>query len=360
MTESWWTDAEEDPTHEAAAEWFAKLQRADISGEDLLDFQRWLAADPRNAEAFGRLEDVAGMLRDVPRPMSHVSSIRSGSSYDGLQSISEWQRRKASLRRFAVAASVACAAVAAVTWGVWTLRGAGQAGDIVQTQVGENRSVDLPDGSRITLGGGSSLTTSFSSTGRDIQLTRGEALFVVAKDKLRPFRVQAGNTTVTAIGTQFNVRRREARVDVAVVEGEVLVEPSAPTPSAERIERADSNVSAPNNPRLAEVRITAGEKAVVGDAGIQSTSHFGATDAPIAWQSGRLVFESERLGDVIEDVNRYSRKQLLISDSSIGELMFTGTVVNGNVDAWVASIEEVFSLDAVEEGDRIVLRYRAR
>jgi len=63
----------------------------------------------------------------------------------------------------------------------------------------------------------------FSQAARNVHLIRGEALFVVERDSARPFTVTAGDTTVRALGTQFNVRRRAEGADVAVVEGAVQV-----------------------------------------------------------------------------------------------------------------------------------------
>jgi transmembrane sensor len=348
MTDSWWGDAEHDPTHEAAADWFARLQRDDISADDLVAWQRWLAADERNAEAFSRLEDLCAMLRDVPRPVVRVASSAERPAYNGAEAITDWQARRGSRRSFALAASLLLAGLLAATWGAWKLHDAAVSpSQVIETRVGENRTVQLADGSRVTLGGSTSLLASFAPTSRSIELTRGEALFQVAKDRSRPFRVQAGSATVTAVGTEFNVRRRETRVDVAVVEGEVVVE-SAPEPLA------DAGTARPER----EIRVAAGEKTVVGNDGVQATSHFTESDAPIAWRSGRLVFENEPLREVVEDVNRYSRKRLAVEDESVGNLRFTGTVVNGNVDGWIASIEDVFSLEAVQEPDRVVLKHR--
>ena len=68
----------------------------------------------------------------------------------------------------------------------------------VATAVGENRTVPLPDGSRITVGGYSRVEVSFSDSERRVELARGEALFKVAKDPTRPFVVHAGRARVVA------------------------------------------------------------------------------------------------------------------------------------------------------------------
>ena len=64
----------------------------------------------------------------------------------------------------------------------------------------------LPDGSKVWLNSESSIRypVSFSNKERKVFVT-GETFFEVAKDKTKPFRVVAGDVTVEALGTQFNV-----------------------------------------------------------------------------------------------------------------------------------------------------------
>src|SRR5260370_1274200 len=60
-----------------------------------------------------------------------------------------------------------------------------------------------------------------------VRLTRGEAHLAVAKDSSRPFIVTAGGVSVRAVGTAFNVRRVEQRVEVFVTEGKVRIDSAA-------------------------------------------------------------------------------------------------------------------------------------
>src|SRR6185312_14687788 len=97
------------------------------------------------------------------------------------------------------------------------------------THVGELQHVTLEDGSIISLNTDSEVRVRYSSRYRHVDLTRGEALFKVAKNKEKPFDVEAGSTTVRAVGTSFSVRLHEAgtneRVDVVVSEGRIAINP---------------------------------------------------------------------------------------------------------------------------------------
>jgi len=57
------------------------------------------------------------------------------------------------------------------------------------TAIGEQRAVELEDGSIVHLNAHSRLAVDLSTKFRDIQLAEGEALFKVAHDSARPFRV---------------------------------------------------------------------------------------------------------------------------------------------------------------------------
>src|SRR5262249_13837131 len=75
------------------------------------------------------------------------------------------------------------------------------------TSVGEQRPFDLPDGSVVYLNTHSKIALHFSRHEREIRLLDGEALFKVARDTSRPFRVRTDDAVIQALGTEFNVRR---------------------------------------------------------------------------------------------------------------------------------------------------------
>jgi transmembrane sensor len=93
-----------------------------------------------------------------------------------------------------------------------------------QTNVGEQRVLSLADGSVIHLNTDTLVSIDFSDTHRDVHLLRGEAHFDVAHDEKRPFIVKAGDNTVTAVGTAFNVQiTHPHQLELLVTDGKVLV-----------------------------------------------------------------------------------------------------------------------------------------
>lgn len=235
-------------------------------------WQDWLAADPLHPRAWAKARrtwDVAGAA--VPRRA--VSPL--------------WR-----------SAGVAMAASVLLAVGVLF---AGGTGDL-RAASGETREAVLEDGSRVVLDAGSALELAFAEGARDVTLRRGEAYFQVARDTERPFRVHAGEVTVTVLGTAFDVRLGAHEVEVAVEHGSVQVD------FANR----------------EGVRLSPGQAVSVTRAnGAMTPSVVDRGDVGV-WRDGKLVVENASLSQVAEVLERHYRGRLFIADSVLAGKRVTG------------------------------------
>jgi transmembrane sensor len=338
------TDIDRDPVHLAAADWLVRLQSTDVSIEDTLAWQAWLNENPTNARAFARIEEISQVLRDVPAPSAVSPRQFAHDRYDASVPIKEWNQPHA--RRPWTAIAVAAAlAILTLTFAFWKTA---PPANTFATAIGENRNVTLSDGSTITLGGNTQIEVALSEKERDIELTKGEALFVVAKDASRPFKVHAGDATIVAVGTVFNVERDSDRSVVSVTEGRVVVEPVT--------HFLPVFVLHEFKPKLRSVHLNVGQQTTAGSAGIEEPTKM--EDPATGWQIGHLAFHLQPLRYVLEDVNRYARKPIVLASDHAGSLVITGTVERENIPGWVKSLERAFDLQATEEADQIILRER--
>jgi transmembrane sensor len=94
------------------------------------------------------------------------------------------------------------------------------------TPRGGQYQLTLPDGSQVWLNAESSITypTAFASNERKVSIT-GEAYFEVAKNKVKPFRVDIGTATIEVLGTKFNVNtyKEEPIKNATLLEGSVRI-----------------------------------------------------------------------------------------------------------------------------------------
>jgi transmembrane sensor len=198
-------------------------------------------------------------------------------------------------------AAVAASAVGAIGLGLMTRA------TTYDTRIGETRVVTLEDGSIVTLNTASRIRVAFTDARRTITLEEGEALFDVAKNPARPFFVEAGGTSVRAVGTSFAVKRlSDAPVEVLVREG--IVEVRQPAAAG-------------------AVRMTANMRMVAGNAAtIARPVEIAQTevDRETAWRTGRIAFEGEPLAQAAAAFGRYSDTRIIIEDPAIGREEITG------------------------------------
>jgi transmembrane sensor len=188
-----------------------------------------------------------------------------------------------------------------------------------------------------------------SGTEREIELSRGEAFFEVAKDSKRPFVVNAGKKRVIAVGTQFSVLRDGDEIRVVVSEGTVRIEdrPGIASRQALPLTQAGSADA---------VLLSAGSVAHAGSAGILVQKETDSkTQEQLSWRTGVLTFRDQTLGEAATEFNRYNERQIVITDPRVANLKIEGNFRATNVDAFVRLIESGFPVRATDDHSQILL-----
>lgn len=229
------------------------------------------------------------------------------------------------------------AAVALIAGAVWLERSTDA--QVYASEVGEVRRIDLSDGSKLTLNTNTQTKVRFREEERDIALVRGEALFNVAHDASRPFIVRAKDVQVRAIGTAFNVRVDDARVDVVVTEGVVEVTRSG---SNSRIQRITANHRVVIASRESRLDIEPIDVAVV--------------KRQLAWREGMVAFAGEPLSVAVDEINRYSRQTLYVDDPVLAARPIVGIFRAGDAEGFASAAAATFGAEVVRSESGIHLR----
>jgi transmembrane sensor len=191
------------------------------------------------------------------------------------------------------------------------------------TVTGEQKWIQLADGSSVELNSRSRIRVRFSEHQRDVDLLEGQALFHVAKDPSRPFVVYGGSVRVRAVGTQFDVYRKAADVTVTVVEGRVAV---LPTQRGELAAAQSSTEGAPGSRDATAanaITLVAGEQVTVSPS-VPAQPVRANVNIATAWTQHELVFDSTPLPDVAREFNRYNLRQLVVDDTELKDFHVTG------------------------------------
>lgn len=340
---------------EQAAAWRARL--ADASDPPSEAFSSWLAQDPRNREAWRAVQapwDVLGQHAAAPG----VIALRRAALAHAHNAVRGNLFRPRGLRRPVTLAAAVAGVLAAGAFLFWSQ----YRPQILRTGFGERRIVTLSDGSQITLDSRSEVAVRYTADARALTLVRGQAQFDVAHDILRPFAVTAAGHKVVATGTAFDVDLLGPRLLVTLLKGHVVVLPQAaasipwipnasPTGAGSATAAgAESRLSSTAGNATDRIYLDPGEQLVLSSGGAPQVSRVDI-ERVTAWESGEVVFENEPLASVIQRMNRYGPRQIIIGDDRTGNLRISGVFHEGDVDGFVSTIAAYLSVTAHERPD---------
>lgn len=305
---------------QAAAQWWTRLREADPSEATIAQWLAWMDEDERHVQAF---EDVSRLAQRLGRLDVHARE----------DVVVEFARPVGRRVRWPVWAGAVAASLLVAVLGAGLLdRAYRPKPEPYASEVGQNRDLALPDGTRIALGGATAIVARYADDLRKVELREGEAFFTVTHER-RPFEVSAGPVRILDLGTAFNVRRTGDLVAVAVTEGRVRVTP-------------------PGGQGALEAGV--GQQVLYDPAAGLRLGPIAVEDAT-AWRGRRLEFVNEPLSVVVANINRYSRRPVQIADPRVGALTFTGTVRVDAIDRWVEALPRVFPVQVSAFGDHVVL-----
>ena len=313
---------------EEAATWLVEFRTGAPDTASRERFAAWLRASPEHVRAYLALasvwEDAAGLrerdldaLIDLARGEegnvvaleARVPSAPEDASDESatVPSAAAADSRRPR-RRFVWAAAAALAAALGLASLLYLNRD-----PTYSTQLGEQRTLELADGSTVELNARSRIRVHFALHERRVTLLEGQALFSVMHNAARPFIVVSGETRVEDVGTQFAVAREASSTVVTVIEGRVAV--------------VHEGLGSPGGGSAAvapAVLVSAGEQVSVA-AGVVARPHRANVAAATAWTQQQLVFESTPLSEAADAFNRFNARQLHVAGPALADFHVSGT-----------------------------------
>lgn len=355
-----------------AGVWLARLERG-LSEQERLEVDSWLAQDTAHGEALMELASIwddMGMLEEL----SDLFPLQSKELQPAKEPINEANPKSGWLDWAAPKPLLyACSGILVVFISALFLLQSDATGNLLnqrlyisqlfdsgsgvepgvtemgtatvtaryETAIGEQSTVNLPDGSTVTLNTGTRIEVRYTPLERGIVLETGEGYFEVAKDADRPFRVHVDKNVVQAVGTAFNVDySRFANLEVTVTEGTVkLVSP----PKIKQILSGSLKE---------ESILNSGQHAVLAnteDHDLQVISEL-EISKKLAWKSGMIIFERETLKNALEELSRYTLVEFVLADPAMERMLVGGYFKSGDIDGLLQALEENFNISSTKNG----------
>lgn len=305
---------------EEAADWLVRLNSGKTTPADWDALSAWRTQSLVHERAWQNAESFLGAMRGLPADIARGALGR------------EQSRRQVlvKLALLLAAGPVAWATYRARPWEVLQAD--------YRTAAGEQRNVELADGSILVLNTASRVEVAFDATQRAIYLQAGEILIETASDNVsppRPFVVRTADGEARPLGTRFTVRRYDGYSRVAVFEGAVEVTP------------AESK---------APLRLAAGEQAGFTTTATGPVSP--AVEVDASWRDGMLIARHMRLADLLAELERY-RPGLLRCDPEVADLRVSGAFPVLDSERSLALLQQTFPIQ-IETFSRYWVRVRPR
>lgn len=279
-----------------AAQWFATLRDESAGEADRQRWREWLAANTAHAQAWQRVEAIHQPFSQVAGPAQPDQPTRAQAARSALDAARQAPRRRA-LRLLGLAGLMMGTGALVrqqLPWREWVYaRAAGTATH--RTAIGEQRSLQLEDGTPLTLNTATAVDLDFDADWRRIVLRDGEVLVSSAPDPVRPPRplvVDTPHGRLTALGTRFVVRSAERGTNVGVFEGTVRVAPAGT--------HTTHDLPAGQQTRFDAMRIEPEQPA---DLTRES------------WARGMLVADNTRLDTFVQELARYTPVKLQVAEA---------------------------------------------
>ena len=301
-------------------------------------FDAWIGTSPDNATAFAAVATTLAFARDAAEDPGLLALRHQTLARVALARRRPWHGSGA------IAAAAALVLAVPAVWLGYSYVATPAADDAAvaerqyRTALGERRTIQLADGSEVTLNTDSALSVAYSAGERRLVLARGQALFKVAKDAARPFTVTAGGRQVVAHGTEFDVRVAPDLFRVALLEGSISFIPHAG--------KQGGLVKLKPN----DVLTARGDRIAVDAEDVRALS---------SWREGLLVLHDRDLRSAAAEMNRYDATHIEFADERTARMRISGAFRVGDTQAFADALADALPIETTERTrDRIVLKAR--
>lgn len=306
----------------------------EVSTDQAKEVEEWRQQSATNELRFKRFE----MIWDTSKKLDLETPIKADAS---LARLKEKIKDKKNIEPHTIKLSTkytwlkAVASLLLISGIAWFYTGQ-QSIENLQAVTAELVKVDtLSDGSVITLNKQSVLEypSKFQGNQRHVVLAKGEAFFNVSPDKKKPFLITSGKTTIRVVGTSFNVKLKNAAVEVIVESGKVEV-----SKGGERI------------------FLVPGEKILVSDKANQLAKVKTPDLLYNYYRTKMFVAEDTPLWRMVEALNEAYDSKIEITNPAIKDLPLNTTFNNESLEDILQVISRTFRITVEKKQNRIILK----
>lgn len=308
-----------DAIAEQAEAWVRRLMSGEATQDDALDLAVWRQADARHERAF------------VQAARLHKAARQAALELRDEQAKQPMNARKGLSRRMVVGGAIAASAagVAILAERSGATRFAPPPADFT-TAKGETRRIELAAGVSVEMNTLTRIALRPQAGEGAFELLTGEAVVTIERPDA-PLSIFAQDGETTASQARLALRCLDGQVRVSCLEG------------AAQVRSAGQAAALP-----ARYSVTYDETRLQAATAID-------LEAEAAWRRGLLVFRDQRLGDVIEEINRYRTGRIVIADPRLRNRRVNGAFHTDRIDQVIDQMRLAYGVRATRLPGDVVL-----
>jgi len=317
-----------------AARWVVLIDSELFDAAAARRFKRWIARSDAHRPAFLLASRAWGELDGLQKLKAYPDIVALLEAGAGPSPRPSAEASEPDRRALLLGAGVAGAGLCVVGY----IAVSPAAAETFATGVGEQREVDLADGTRVLLNASSRLEARIGDDRREARLLAGEALFTIADSNAGVFSIATPSGKIEAASGEVLVKLLPEGARVALL-----------SDGARAMRRTWIGQSSPVA-ASANSEIVFGHDEVTVDA---STAEQLARRT--LWREGMLAFDDTPLFEAIADVTRQSGVEFVFADPALADLRIGGLVRADDLDAFLALLDHNLAIRAERRDGEIVL-----
>ena len=230
----------------------------------------------------------------------------------------------------------------------------------VSTHLGSRTSIILPDGTKVWLNVGSTLSYPDIKNAPTREVTlNGEAYFEVVHDPEHPFIVHTHHMDVRDIGTSFDVKYypSDKQFEATLIEGSIeVINPE--DPERKILLKPSEKITIPILPDIPSAKkpdtSDEGETTLYTIAKITPTRSGLVSET--AWVQNQLAFDNEPFKELAVKMERWYNVKIYFADSAIAHTRFSGIIKNETVDQALGAMKFSVPFSYEMHGDSIWIK----
>jgi ferric-dicitrate binding protein FerR (iron transport regulator) len=207
---------------------------------------------------------------------------------------------------------------------------------------GKRTQITLAEGTKIWLNSGSKLIypAVFAGENRKVYL-EGEGIFDVTHFKSKPFIVKTKDLQIKVLGTVFNVSAYpdDQYSSTVLARGKIEVSPNGTNFFTKKEMILSPGTMAVYNP----------ERKILDQHQVNPENY-------MSWRNGYLIFESERLEQILKQLGRYYNVKMVIQDPELGNETFSGSIdMKGTPEDVLGVIRQTTPFTITYDNEKILI-----